>query len=185
MAAGHQEVIGETIAMTEFYYAGFNPFSRFLDEDKVDLVLRFSHDGVVRYAEIQVKYGRLYDCTPAWEKKLFSTGTWRFFKHNEFIDHRDSLFVAYVMDHPEENYSDDIFIFPSKKFHEFISQPPSVQSRDQKKWKVCITKAHDGDWYLRSTRKFEKLGSPNSINVTKYRRNFDQIRQAVDALPAP
>jgi hypothetical protein len=38
--AGHYEVLGETYAKFEFFQKGWNPYSRFLDVDKVDLILR-------------------------------------------------------------------------------------------------------------------------------------------------
>jgi hypothetical protein len=37
---GHYEVLGETYAKFEFFEKGWNPYSRFLDVDKVDLILR-------------------------------------------------------------------------------------------------------------------------------------------------
>jgi hypothetical protein len=40
LKAGHQEILGETIAKFEFFESGWNPDSRFLDVDKVDLILR-------------------------------------------------------------------------------------------------------------------------------------------------
>jgi hypothetical protein len=38
--AGHQEILGETLAKFEFFQNGWHPYSRFLDIDKVDLILR-------------------------------------------------------------------------------------------------------------------------------------------------
>jgi hypothetical protein len=38
--AGHQEILGETLAKFEFFENGWHPYSRFLDVDKVDLILR-------------------------------------------------------------------------------------------------------------------------------------------------
>jgi hypothetical protein len=35
--AGHYEILGETYAKFEFFQHGWNPYSRFLDVDKVDL----------------------------------------------------------------------------------------------------------------------------------------------------
>jgi hypothetical protein len=64
--AGHYEIQGETIAKFEFFDNGFNPYSRYLDVDKVDLILRQRVGSSISYVEVQVKYGRLYDCTPKW-----------------------------------------------------------------------------------------------------------------------
>lgn len=47
--AGHPEVFGETIAKFEFFQNGWNPFSRFLDVDKVDLILRRKLNGQTEY----------------------------------------------------------------------------------------------------------------------------------------
>ncbi len=38
--AGHYEILGETYAKFEFFENGWNPYTRFLDVDKVDLILR-------------------------------------------------------------------------------------------------------------------------------------------------
>lgn len=38
--AGHYEILGETVAKFELFQKGWNPSSRFLDVDKVDLILR-------------------------------------------------------------------------------------------------------------------------------------------------
>lgn len=54
--AGHQEIQGETIAKFEFFEHGFNPYSRYLDVDKVDLILRKRSGNSVKYKEVQVKY---------------------------------------------------------------------------------------------------------------------------------
>ncbi len=40
LKAGHAEIQGETIAKFELFENGFNPYSRYLDVDKVDLILR-------------------------------------------------------------------------------------------------------------------------------------------------
>ena len=36
------------------------------------------------YREIQVKFGKLYDCTPQWQLPLFSVSSWRFFTRRKF-----------------------------------------------------------------------------------------------------
>jgi hypothetical protein len=51
--AGHPEVFGETIAKFEFFQYGWNPYSRFLDVDKVDLILRRTVHGLPEYREVQ------------------------------------------------------------------------------------------------------------------------------------
>jgi hypothetical protein len=63
--AGHYEILGgETYAKFEFFQKGWNPYSRFLDVDKVDLVLRRTWANVPEYREVQVKFGKLYRLFP-------------------------------------------------------------------------------------------------------------------------
>ena len=52
--AGHYEILGETYAKFEFFQKGWNPYSRFLDVDKVDLILRRRVNGLPDYREVQV-----------------------------------------------------------------------------------------------------------------------------------
>ena len=65
--AGHYEILGETYAKFEFFENGWNPYTRFLDVDKVDLILRRRIGDQIVYREIQVKFGKLYPVGPAWE----------------------------------------------------------------------------------------------------------------------
>ena len=58
---GHLEIIGETAAKLLLFQRGWNPFSRFLDVDKVDLILRRNRKNKTEYREIQVKYRRLFE----------------------------------------------------------------------------------------------------------------------------
>src|SRR5690242_18440448 len=83
--AGHYEILGETLAKFEFFEHGWNPYSRFLDVDKVDLILRRSGQGKPVYREVQVKFGKLYPVGPAWERQLFDITSWRFFRSDEFV----------------------------------------------------------------------------------------------------
>ncbi len=58
--AGHQEILGETLAKFEFFSNGWHPYTRFLDVDKIDLILRRRRATRTEYREIQVKFGKLY-----------------------------------------------------------------------------------------------------------------------------
>ena len=69
--AGHQEVLGETLAKFEFLQHEWNPYTRFLDVDRVDLILPRIENGPPSYREIQVKYGKLYPIGRQWEHQLF------------------------------------------------------------------------------------------------------------------
>ncbi|HEY1931197.1 MAG TPA: hypothetical protein VGG99_04230 [Acetobacteraceae bacterium] len=70
--AGHQEILGETLAKFAFFQNGWHPYSRFLDVDRVDLVLRRRHGNTIDYRDVQVKFGKLYQCSRPWEKQLFA-----------------------------------------------------------------------------------------------------------------
>ena len=102
--AGHQEILGETLAKFEFFQHGWHPYSRFLDVDKIDLVLRRRREAQVEYREVQVKYGKLYRCTRPWELLLFSHSSWRFFTEKNLTDmtERGGLYLAYVLAPDEE-----------------------------------------------------------------------------------
>src|SRR3990172_299842 len=95
--AGHYEILGETYAKLEFFQRGWNPYSRFLDVDKVDLVLRRTKRGSPEYREVQVKFGKLYEVGNAWEQRLFDVTSWRFFKTDEFDSAPSHLFVSYLL----------------------------------------------------------------------------------------
>ena len=168
---GHQEVQGETIAKFEFFDNGFNPYSRYLDVDKVDLVLRRKENSQVHYREVQVKFGRLYKLKVKWENALFDVTSWRFFKTDEFREHRPDLFIAYVLSNPDEGYKGDIFIFPSQVFHNLIRAAIPVGAGHKRKMYLSRSKA-DGKWYLRIAKKFDALSLESVHSVQEYRRNF-------------
>src|SRR4030042_5937713 len=136
--AGHYEIQGETIAKFEFFENGFNPYSRYLDIDKVDLILRKKVDNSIKYFDIQVKYRRLFECGIKWEQKHFDVTSWRFFKPNEFINSK-SLYIAYVLSLPGK-YEGDIFIFPALKFNEIINQGIPCNTKKGKQFKVYIAR---------------------------------------------
>ena len=179
--AGHYEVHGETIAKFELFDQGFNPYSRYLDVDKVDLILRKRVGKDIRYVEIQVKYERLYECKPAWERAFFDFTSWRFFKLDEFADSHDNLYVAYVLVHPPPiGYKNDIFIFPAIEFHKLINQAVATNTKKGKRAKMYIARSRDGGrWYMWRKRGFRELNDETVAEVTHYRRNFrfDFVRE--------
>ncbi len=89
--AGHYEILGETYAKFEFFENGWNPYARFLDIDKVDLILRRRGSDGPTYREVQVKYGKLHEVGAKWEQKLFDLTSWRFFREKEFDDFADHV----------------------------------------------------------------------------------------------
>jgi hypothetical protein len=115
--AGHQEILGETLAKFEFFQNGWHPYSRFLDIDKVDLILRRRLADKIVYREVQVKFGKLYTGMSAWEHQLFTCTSWRFFTEKDLDDMtgRVGLFLAYVLSR-DEGFKGDMFIFPIKNF---------------------------------------------------------------------
>ena len=55
MKRGNEGVHGETIAKFEFAEAGWNPYSHYYDQSKVDLILRREDAQGVSYRDVQVK----------------------------------------------------------------------------------------------------------------------------------
>lgn len=172
--AGHYEIHGETIAKFEFFENGFNPYSRYLDADKVDLILRKKMGDTIKYFDVQVKYGRLYECKPKWQRNLFDLTSWRFFKPNEFSG-TQSLYVAYILSAPH-GYRGDIFIFPSITFNKLINQAIPCNTKKGKQFKMFIAHSKLLDkWYLWKKWKFHEITEDSCLNVTEFRRNFSQI----------
>jgi hypothetical protein len=170
--AGHYEIQGETIAKFEFFENGFNPYSRYLDVDKVDLLLRKRIGDKIQYIEVQVKYGRLYKCSPKWQTDKFDYTSWRFFKLTEFGDTHSRLFVAYVLAHPD-GYKGDIFIFPAKEFNQIINSALIRNTKQGKKANLFIAHSFKDDrWYVWKKWNFSEINPDTAIDVTRYRRNF-------------
>jgi hypothetical protein len=171
--AGHPEILGETLAKFEFFQNGWHPYTRFLDVDKVDLVLRRRRGNLVEYRDVQVKYGKLYEIMAKWEHKLFCTTSWRFFnvKELEGLENRRGLYLAYVLSR-DDRYQGDILIFSIDEFVAAVKQSVRI---GEDRYKVYISKGHSGDnhWYVRRQgRKFEKLDEPSVFDVSKHYRNF-------------
>lgn len=169
--AGHYEILGETYAKFEFFENGWNSYSRFLDVDKVDLILRRRASGHAVYREVQVKFGKLYKVGPAWERELFDFTSWRFFKEDEFAGHREQkdFFVAYILSR-DIGYQGDIFIFPVRDFIEIVRS--GIPSKGQRK--VYISRLHGEAerWVLRRTNRFSAVTHETCLDVSKYRRDF-------------
>jgi hypothetical protein len=86
LKAGHYEILGETLAKFELFEAGWNPYERYLDVDKVDLILRRRTGQKIIYREVQVKYEKLYDVSTGWKAELFDRTSWQFFNADEFAE---------------------------------------------------------------------------------------------------
>lgn len=174
--AGHQEIQGETIAKFELFDNGWNPYSRYLDEDKVDIILRKRKRPEIIYKEIQVKYGRLYSLkTGKFDMSSWKTGI----LENEFKDRKNdsNFFIVYIVAHPKEGYKGDIFIFPIKDYMYLISQAISTKRKEKpaKTLKMVRFRADRSKWYILtdSFAKNKKLN--NCIEITKHRRDFHRL----------
>lgn len=167
--AGHYEILGETYAKFEFFQKGWNPYSRFLDVDKVDLILRRAVRGAPIYREVQVKFGKLYRVGSAWERRLFDVTSWRFFKEGEFQDANPSLYVAYVMSEDDE-YRGDFFLFPVRVFASIIHAAPVAGGK--RRVYISRTLQEPKRWVLRRKTSFEKVAPETCLDVSEYRRNF-------------
>jgi len=169
--AGHYEILGETYAKFEFFENGWNSYSRFLDVDKVDLILRQKSSGKRIYREVQVKFGKLYPVGSAWERELFDFTSWRFFKEDEFAAHvgQDDFFVAYVLAR-DIGYRGDIFIFPIRAFVQAIRC--GISSKGQRKVYISRLRGNDERWVLRRLGRFKEVTDATCLDLSKYRRNF-------------
>jgi hypothetical protein len=170
--AGHQEILGETLAKFEFFQHGWHPYTRFLDIEKIDLILRRRRDGKAEYREIQVKFGKLYSCSQKWEKPLFSVSSWRFFSEKALTDlseHPD-LFLAYVLA-PDDGFKGDVFIMPIPTFVDLMRRSDKRPKGD---YRVLISRSLEKEprWYLRRKSGFKELDADTVIDVTEHYRNF-------------
>lgn len=172
--AGHYEILGETYAKFEFFQHGWNPYSRFLDIDKVDFILRKNQAGSPVYREVQVKFGKLYQVGPAWERRLFDVTSWRFFRDDEFDRVGPHLFIAYVMSE-DDQYRGDFFIFPVREFVAMIRAAPLAGG----KRRVYISRCVDNPerWVLRRRGRFEEVCDETCLDVSSYRRNFGLLER--------
>jgi hypothetical protein len=170
--AGHQEILGETLAKFEFFQHGRHPYTRFLDIEKIDLILRRRREGKAEYREVQVKFGKLFTCTQRWEIPLFSVSSWRFFKEKALADlsQYPALFLAYVLA-PDDGFKGDVFIMRAKTFVDLIQRSDKLGNGD---YRVCISRSLEEKprWYLRRKSGFKTLSDDTVIDVTEHYRNF-------------
>ncbi len=178
--AGHYEVLGETYAKFEFFERGWNPYSRFLDADKVDLVLRRRGASKRDYREVQVKYGRLWTIGPEngqkWERPLFDRTSWRFFHDAEFApDGADAgLLIAYVLA-GDEGYRGDIFIFPVREFMNIVRSAIPVSGGRRKMYISRVVGTER--WVVRRQNRFAELTDSTVLDVSEFRRNFTALEE--------
>jgi hypothetical protein len=170
--AGHQEILGETLAKFEFFENGWHPYSRFLDVDKVDLILRRrTPDGII-YREVQVKFGKLYECARPWEIPLFSCSSWRFFSEKNLDDmtKHQGLFLAYVLS-PDRGFRGDMLVFPIEDFAKIVRMSDKLGNGN---YRVYISRklGDERRWFMRRQPKFDVINDETTVDVTSYYRNF-------------
>ena len=176
--SSHLEIIGETAAKLLLFQHGWNPYSRFLDTDKVDLILRRNRKNATEYREIQVKYRRLWagDDQSKWEAKLFSATAWYIADLDAFASHRQGLFVMFIFAYPDRRIERDVLIFPSRDFHEIIRRAPLHKKTGDTRSLYISKSSGDSRWYVRLTRrKFAEIDATNCEDVTNYRNNFANL----------
>jgi hypothetical protein len=170
--AGHQEILGETIAKFEFFQHGWHPYTRFLDVDKIDLILRRRQEQSVQYREIQVKFGKLYSCTQRWELPLFDVSSWRFFTESSLrsLAEREALYLAYVLA-PDDGFKGDMFVFPIAVFVDIIRQSDKLKNDN---YRVYISRSigEKPTWHVRRKSGFKEISPDTTIDVTEHYRNF-------------
>jgi len=176
--AGHQEILGETIAKFEFFQNGWHPYSRFLDVDKIDLILRRRIENAVIYREVQVKFGKLYPCETGWSQSLFTCTSWRFFSEKNIaaLAKRTDIFLAYVLS-PDGGFKGDMFLFPVLEFVDCVKCAVKLGNES---YRVFISQSRSDPkrWYLRRKSKFSALTDDNVLDVTDYYRNFRCLNEA-------
>ena len=169
--AGHREILGETYAKLEFFEKGWNPYTRFLDVDKVDMILRRRHQNRTIYREVQVKYIKLWLLTPSQEGGLFDLTSWRFFREDEFdafLDHSDFYIVLILA--ADTGYDGDIFIFPVRDFVRLVGL--AIRSGGKRKVYISRSRHDQSKWYLRRVTKIADITPVSTEDVSSFRRNF-------------
>lgn len=177
--AGHQEILGETIAKFELFRNGWNPYSRFLDHERIDLVARKNTGTAILYVDIQVKKVTLFKVGETWAKDLIDVVAWRFMKPNAFDDCNPNLAVALVLVHGENqdaitDYDGDLFIFRVDEFADLLKQ--AVPSKDQVKIYLGRSVSEPSRWFwCRSWKKGMTLSEEHAIEVSRYRQGFEAL----------
>ncbi len=169
--AGHYEVLGETYAKFEFFENGWNPYTRFLDVDKVDMILRRRHKNRPIYREVQVKYGKLFLLKPGQEGGLFDCSSWCFFHEDAFdayLDHSD-FYIALILA-ADTGYRGDIFIFPVRDFARLVRL--AIPSGGKRKVYISRSRQDPSKWYLRRIYRVTEITPDSTADVSSFRRNF-------------
>ncbi len=154
---GHKEIIGETIAKLILHKNGFNPYSRFLDKEAIDLIVRNDKGEDITYNDIQVKYSKKY-LDPK-ENYWFAVNQ-RTFKPRYYF---------YFMFICEDD--DRILIIPSLSLKNMLDKTKLENKKDKEfgRWHFIVDKKEDK--YILRTKKGEE-----GIDITEYLNSFDRLK---------
>lgn len=150
---GHKEIIGETIAKLVLFNKGYNSYSRFLDIDAIDFIIRIKKENseIVNYDEIQLKYSKYYEDTKYYffqiSKKTFKPRARYYF-----------MFIC-------ENVN-NIFIIPSKTLEQFYQKGRIRWRKDKPAGDLYIIKRED-KWYFRT------IAGKDKIEIGDYLNKFE------------
>jgi len=155
--AGHKEIIGETIVKLVLHRKGFNPYTRFLDKEAIDLIIRNDKGEDLTYNDIQIKYSKKY---------LDPKENYWFSINQKTFNPRHYFYFMFICED-----DDQILIIPSLTLNSML-QKTKLTKKDGKefgRWHFIIDKK-GGNYFLRTER-----GEEN-IEVTKYLNNFDVLK---------
>lgn len=152
MKTGHKEVIGETIAKLVLFKNGYNVYSRFLDVDAIDMIIRNTKNNKVSYNEIQIKYSKYYEK----EKKYF------FSIRKPSFEPRIKYYFMFICGN-----EDIIFMIPSLTLNNWIDK--MIYAENYIKWQIYIQQKED-KWYFITQSKYE------NIDISKYLNNFEILK---------
>ena len=155
--AGHKEIIGETIAKLILHKNGFNPYSRFLDKEAIDLIVRNDKGEKVTYNEIQVKYSKKYDGQ--------TENYWFRINQNTFKP-RHYFYFMFICETDNQ-----ILIIPSLTLETMLKKLKLTKKETEKsgRWHFIVDKKESR--YVLRTTKDEK-----NRDVTGYLNNFGVLK---------
>lgn len=178
--AGHQEILGETIAKFELFKCGWNPYTRFLDHEKIDLVARKNTGQEILYVDVQVKQNRVYAVGKGWARELFDLTSWGFQTPSRFDHCNPNLVVVIVLVHREDtgasvtDYKGDIFVFGARRFRELLGMAVASGSKgDSVKVYIARDRNDPSRWYwCKRWRKGMTIDPDSVVDVTEHRQAF-------------
>lgn len=156
--SGDRGIVGETIAKLKLWQNGYNVYSRFLDVDVIDMVVRCKEDEKVYYKEIQVKWSNLFKKG----KNQNNPHYWFAIKKKAFEINPNCYFLLICKN------EDDIFIFPARELRS-IAEKCSYNTKDEK---------YDVKIYPRgSSWVIKRLSEYGEIEISKWYNDFEIIKE--------